>query len=76
MPYVCKSNSAVVTLSITHHGIQVEVENKTVIVIHRNSKNSGIDSLDHLAGLVSDKTRRQEDGHLFCSTTLLMLVAQ
>jgi len=59
--YVRKPNHAVLALSTTHHDIQTEGEKqKPVIITHYNQTKSGMDNLDHLAGLfsVTLKTRR------------------
>ena len=48
-------------LSTTHHDMQTEGEKqKPVIITHYNQTKSGVDNLDHLAGLfsVKRKTRR------------------
>ena len=59
--YVPKPNHAVLDLSTTHHDMQTEGEKqKPVIITHYNQTKSGMDNLDHSAGLfsVKRKTRR------------------
>jgi len=59
--YVPKPNHAVLALSTTHHDMQTEGEKQNpVIITHYNQTKSGVDNLDHLAGLfsVKRKTRR------------------